>query len=510
VNILTYVALLKKVGYKRLGLSFLGNFGFLWLLFEPLGLFVPNKLDFGWYGYSALVGASLIGAVFHRFPRVAISCHLPSPDTMIEMKIGDLFEQPGHLVVGTNDVFDTELGDIIKPSSIQGQFLTRIYKDDRASLDKDIETAIGAAGNQATEDLAKMPGKRMRYPVGTAITLGSQSTRYFLTAYGRMGNDLRCTADANALWLSLNGLWEEIRLRGQGMNVVTPILGSDLARTGLPRMALIKLIVMSFIIASKKQFIARKLTIVIHPNDVDAVNLYLMRTPSANAKSLSSLKPVIAATQKLWRQHHLTYDQARYVAKEVRRTLRLERPKQRKRVVARLSRDEETRLIAHAYRMRGERGLLIKTLFQTGARVAEFVNIKAEDVFFDEQMVLIAKAKGGKSRYVPILSSLAQELRTHLGDRTMGYLFETNRHTPYSPRRIQQIIKETAADAQITKRVYPHLLRHSVASTLLERGMTLEQIQKFLGHAKLETTQIYAESTTEMIRESYRRAMGAE
>ena len=46
--------------------------------------------------------------------------------------------------------------------------------------------------------------------------------------------------------------------------------------------------------------------------------------------------------------------------------------------------------------MKGERGLLIKTLFQTGARVSEFVNIKTEDVFFEEQMILIAKAKGGK------------------------------------------------------------------------------------------------------------------
>jgi integrase len=85
--------------------------------------------------------------------------------------------------------------------------------------------------------------------------------------------------------------------------------------------------------------------------------------------------------------------------------------------------------------------------------------------------------------------------------------FETVQHTQYSPRRIQQIIKETASDAQITKWVYPHLLRHSVATTLLERGMPIEQIQKFLGHAKLETTQIYAESSAEMIKESYQRAM---
>jgi integrase/recombinase XerD len=233
-----------------------------------------------------------------------------------------------------------------------------------------------------------------------------------------------------------------------------------------------------------------------------------MRTTSANAKSSPSLLPVIDATKKLWRQYHLTYDQTHYVAKAVRHALAIERPKIRKKVVTRLSREEERKLIAHAYRVQGTRGLLIKTLFQTGARVSEFVNIKADEVFFEEQMILISKAKGGKSRYVPILPQLAQELRTHLGHRTTGYLFETVQNTQYSPRRIQQIIKETAAEAKITKRVYPHLLRHSVAMTLLERGMPLEQIQKFLGHAKLETTQIYAESTLAMIKASYQKALG--
>ena len=107
-----------------------------------------------------------------------------------------------------------------------------------------------------------------------------------------------------------------------------------------------------------------------------------MRTPSAKAKPAPALRAVISATKKLWRQYHLTYDQTRYVSKEVRRALAIERTKIRKRVIARLSREEEESLIKRAYRMKGERGLLIKTLFQTGARVSEFVNIKVEDVFF--------------------------------------------------------------------------------------------------------------------------------
>jgi len=244
-----------------------------------------------------------------------------------------------------------------------------------------------------------------------------------------------------------------------------------------------------------------------------------MRTPSTKtkpanklevlraAKQPDNLKELIAATTKLWRKSHLTYDQARYVSKEIRKRLGIVRVKTRRQVVDRLSRDEEQKLIQQAYKDHGEHGLLIKTLFQSGARVSEFVGLRVDDLFFDEQMLLIEKGKGGKSRYVPILAELSQELRTHLGSRKTGYLFETNRRSAYSPRRVQQVVKDVAERAGITKRVYPHLLRHSVATILLERGMPIDQIQKFLGHSKLETTQIYAVSTAEMIKDSYRRAL---
>src|SRR3989454_3210244 len=188
-----------------------------------------------------------------------------------------------------------------------------------------------------------------------------------------------------------------------------------------------------------------------------------MRTPSAKTQS-TPLDTVITDTLKLWRRHHLTYDQTRYVAKAVRQALAIARPATRPRVVVRLAQAEEARLIAQAYRMPGVRGLLIKTLFQTGARVSEFVHLQVPDVYFDEQMLLITHAKGGKQRYVPLLPDLAHELRTYLRDRTAGPLFETIRHTQYSPRRIQQIVQEKAALAGIPTRVQPHPLRHSVPS----------------------------------------------
>ena len=220
----------------------------------------------------------------------------------------------------------------------------------------------------------------------------------------------------------------------------------------------------------------------------------------------AELKELIDATVKLWRKYHLTYDQAGYVGKEIRRQLKIKRVTTRKNIIVRLSRDEEQKLIGCAYRETGNNGLLLKTLLLTGARVSEFISLKVKDIFYDELMILIQKGKGGKSRYVPILPELSQELKTHLGSRQTGYVFESNRHTKFTARRIQQIVKETAERAGITKKVHPHLLRHTVATFLLEKGMPLEQIQKFLGHSKIETTQIYAESSTEMMKAGFQRA----
>jgi integrase/recombinase XerD len=64
-----------------------------------------------------------------------------------------------------------------------------------------------------------------------------------------------------------------------------------------------------------------------------------------------------------------------------------------------------------------------------------------------------------------------------------------------------------AAEALITERVYPHSLRHSVAAILLERGMPSEQIQKLLGHTRLESTQVCVQSTTAMVKASYQKAL---
>ena len=116
---------------------------------------------------------------------------------------------------------------------------------------------------------------------------------------------------------------------------------------------------------------------------------------------------------------------------------------------------------------------MIKTLFLTGARVSEFVHIRVEDLHLDDDppRIHLTHAKGQANRHVPILPALAQELRTHLQGRLQGYLFESNRHTRYAVRTVQTLVQQCARAAGLTRRVHPHLLRHSIATILLDSGL---------------------------------------
>ncbi len=257
---------------KKLASSFFQAFGFFALVLGVLDILFPNTFNYGFKGIAIFSGVSLLWALVTLIPRREISRQLSVPDTKITIKVGDLFREDGNLVIGFNDVFDTEKGNIIKPSSIQGQFLTKIYNDDRIRLDRDIAVALqGVSGRQ---DSQKLQGKNKRYPIGTVATLTAGTKKYFLSAYSRMGNNLKAQSDIKKLSASLEMLWEEIRSKGQRETVVMAVLGSDLARIGTASHSnLIKLIVASFILASREKPITQELVIVIHQSSLGKINM---------------------------------------------------------------------------------------------------------------------------------------------------------------------------------------------------------------------------------------------
>ena len=147
----------------------------------------------------------------------------------------------------------------------------------------------------------------------------------------------------------------------------------------------------------------------------------------------------------------------------------------------------------------GRRDLAILELFySSGLRLSELCKARLEMLDFEEGFIRVT-GKGGKTRIVRVgkkaLQAVSDYIRNErpelVGKKTSSHIFISVRGTMLSPDRVRQIVKERAKFAGIDQNVYPHLLRHSFATHLLEGGADLRIIQELLGHADISTTQIY-------------------
>ncbi len=135
--------------------------------------------------------------------------------------------------------------------------------------------------------------------------------------------------------------------------------------------------------------------------------------------------------------------------------------------------------------------LILKLLYGCGFRVSEIVNLRKNDILFEEGLIIVRLGKGKKDRYVKIPDSILNEIKSYLDFNEDDYLFVSQRRGKLSVKTIQKIVENSAKKAGIRKKVHPHTLRHSFATHLLENGTDLRIIQKLLGHSSIKTTQLY-------------------
>jgi len=202
-------------------------------------------------------------------------------------------------------------------------------------------------------------------------------------------------------------------------------------------------------------------------------------------------------------------------------TLNLDSPKTWKTLPKYLTVEEVDRLLAAPDRSqpRGARdGAMLDLLYATGLRVSELVCLRVSDVHLDAGY-LLATGKGNKQRLVPMGKAAQSSLAAYLGLSSPGggpraqllrsrpagspYLFVARGARPMTRQRFWQIISACGRRAGIRQRLTPHLLRHSFATHLLERGADLRSVQQMLGHADISTTQIYTHVLTERLQQIY-------
>lgn len=182
----------------------------------------------------------------------------------------------------------------------------------------------------------------------------------------------------------------------------------------------------------------------------------------------------------------------KYFFKEIlNQNLNIPNPKRNKKIPEILTPKEIKKMIDIISNIK--HGLILKTLYGCGLRVSEIIDLKKEDVNFAETLIHIKLAKGKRDRFVKIPESVKEDLENFCKLDKDKILFPSTRGGKLTKKTIAKIVENSAKKAGIKKRVYPHLLRHSFATHLLEQGTDLRIIQKLLGHSDIKTTQIYTQ-----------------
>lgn len=225
----------------------------------------PEYAAKGFLVLSLVIFISIILGIIFSWPR-PIEQEFSAPKTKISVVKGDILKQPGHIVIGMTDTFDTQTPNIISNNSLQGKAVQQLYGGDHVEFNKKI---IEALISHLPVSVVQKEGKTDRYEIGTVAVVKDGPRKLFFSAYSSMNNNNEAKATADTVWRSLNMLWKSISAHGNNGVVSIPVIGGGSARLSseLPAQDSIRFIALSFMIASRQQKVCDELKIIVLPED---------------------------------------------------------------------------------------------------------------------------------------------------------------------------------------------------------------------------------------------------
>ena len=135
--------------------------------------------------------------------------------------------------------------------------------------------------------------------------------------------------------------------------------------------------------------------------------------------------------------------------------------------------------------------LIIEILYSTGIRRDELINLKFEDIYFEQGLIKVL-GKRNKERLVPVLPNLLSKIKKYSSNNFIdSYLFKSKNGKKISPSTIYRIVKKYFRQISSKNKISPHVLRHSFATHMINNGADINSVKEILGHSSLASTQIY-------------------
>lgn len=244
----------------------LAIFGGIYLFIEFLDLFqIYTRDNYGSWAFLAFLILALVLAIIIKPPTKSVSVEMPTGDGCIEVRVADIFDVSGAVMVSTNTNFEADVaGGKIASDSLQGQFTARYFPGNQNELLEQIEEGLG-----------ELEGKPP-YPLATTIPITTDGKTFYFTAMAPLNEHGNAATTVDYIKSSLNGLWDHVRESGELQELAVPVIGTGRGRLGSSRKQIIASIAESFVKASEEKKITDKLIIVVRKSDADQfdVNLY--------------------------------------------------------------------------------------------------------------------------------------------------------------------------------------------------------------------------------------------
>lgn len=216
-------------------------------------------------------------------------------------------------------------------------------------------------------------------------------------------------------------------------------------------------------------------------------------------KEKTKLQKIARTMLDIANKEKLTPEQLRYVFKKVRELGHYQVPKAKRKLPDFLSPAE----IYHIRSVIQEKFrpvdlFMFEFLLGTGLRVGEFVRLLVTDLDFGNNVIKVPVQTKTGNRYVPFSQGLQGKCKLFIKGKLRGYLISKSNNKPYTERGIQKRFEKIFKTAGLTKNLHTHSIRHTYATVLRANGVSIQDIQKYLGHSSYKTTEIYAHLVYDM------------
>lgn len=220
--------------------------------------------DHGSYYITVVLAVSAVRFLSHVYEVRSVAFNLPTTNTRIAIRYGDLFKQPTDWLIGVGEFFDSEVGHVVSQNSLHGKLINVTYGGDTLLFRGLVDSALtGVKGTRTQRSIAP----KMKYDIGTTAVLARSPHKVFLVAmsYTDLATS-KASSDVPTLWNALRGALTTIRDRGNGAPLALPLIGNGQSNVNIAPQHLLRLIVLALVDYGRKAGLPKEVNIIV-PED---------------------------------------------------------------------------------------------------------------------------------------------------------------------------------------------------------------------------------------------------